>query len=370
MNEHPTTPTLPRSDTPPPSRASPPLRCLIVGMGAISRQMLGVLKTKPWFRCAGVVDVSDAGLAAGKELAGLPDRALFKDLGRALAELKPDVVLINTPSELHFAQARQCLEAGCHVLAAKPVTNDFPQAAELVDLARTRGVTLSVAQQIRYNRHYTAVAEFVKSGALGSVGATWFMNSKPRPNVGNLGKMRQPTLYENACHHFDAFLSVFEGHTPEWISCDGFVPSWSKYAGPCMVNALIRFSGNLHLSYHGGFSSQAPMYEFRLEGSKGALKCRGLHMSNDTMDYEIAPALGQFAVKRIDDHVPPRDPWTVFLDLWHDYLRGGAEPPFSGRNNLKVFALLTAAIESVESGQPVAVAGNPKYAIAFERRSS
>ena len=341
------------------------LRCLIVGMGGISRQMHGVLKTRPWYECCGVVDVSEAGLAAGREVVGLPDSALFKDLSRALDTLKPDTVLVNTPSELHFAQTKQCLEAGCHPLVAKPVTNDFAQAVELVELAAAKGLKLCVAQQIRYNRHYTALAQYVTSGALGSVDAAWFMNSKPRPNVANLGRMLQPTLYENACHHFDAFLSVFAGREPEWISCDGFVPSWSKYAGPCMVNALIRFSGNLHLAYHGGFSSQAPMYEFRLEGSKGALKCRGLHMSNDTMDYEVAPALGQFAAKRIDEQVPQRDPWTVFLDLWHDYLCGGTEPPFSGRHNLKTFAMLSAAIESVETGQPVKIAGNAKYKAAF-----
>ena len=162
---------------------SVPTKCLIVGMGSISLGTLGVLKTKPWFECAGVVDVSDAGLAAGREAAGLPDSALFRDLGRALAELKPGAVMINTPSELHFAQAKQCLEAGCHVLVAKPVTNDFAQAVELVELAAAKGLKLCVAQQIRYNRHYTALAEYVKSGALGSVEAAWFMNSKPRPNV-------------------------------------------------------------------------------------------------------------------------------------------------------------------------------------------
>jgi len=343
------------------------LRCLIVGMGGISRQMHGVLKTKPWYQCVGVVDVTDVGLAAGREVAALPDSALFKDLGRALSALKPDAVMINTPSELHFAQAKQCLEAGCHPLVAKPVTNDFAQAVELVELAEAKGLKHCVAQQIRYNRHYIALADYVASGALGSVEAAWFMNSKPRPNVANLGKLRQPALYEMACHHFDAFLSVFAGREPEWISCDGFVPSWSKYAGPCMVNALIRFSGNLHLAYHGGFSSQAPMYEFRLEGSKGALKCRGLHMSNDTMDYEVAPVLGQFAAKRIDDSVPMRDPWFPFFDIWHAYLCGGAEPPFSGRNNLKTFAMLSAAIESVETGKPVAIVDHPKYRIAYER---
>jgi predicted dehydrogenase len=341
-------------------------RTLIVGMGDISRSMHTVLKTKPWYECCGVVDVTDAGLAAGREVAQLPDDTLFKDLGRALAVLKPDTVMINTPSELHFAQAKQCLEAGCHPLVAKPVTNDFAQAVALVQLAAAKGMKLCVAQQMRYNRHYAALADYIKSGALGSVEAAWFMNSKPRPNVLNLGRMLQPTLYENACHHFDAFLSVFAGRVPEWISCDGFVPSWSKYAGPCMVNALIRFSGNLHLSYHGGFSSQAPMYEFRLEGSQGALKCRGLHMSNDTMDYEVAQALGQFTAKRIDDAVPARNAWSPFFDVWHDYLCGGAEPPFSGRNNLKTFAMLSAAIESVETGRPVAIAGNPRFKAAFE----
>jgi scyllo-inositol 2-dehydrogenase (NADP+) len=341
------------------------LRTLIVGMGGISRAMHAHLMTKSWYHCVGIVDVTDAGLTAGREVIGLPESALYRDLGQALADLQPDAVLINTPSEWHFAQAKQCLQAGCHTLVAKPVTNDFAHAVELVELAKVRGLKHCVAQQIRYNRHYTALADYVQSGALGAVEAAWFMNSKPRPNVLNLGQMLQPTLYENACHHFDAFLSVFAGHEPEWIACDGFVPSWSKYAGPCMVNALIRFSGNLHLSYHGGFSSQAPMYEFRLEGSQGALKCRGLHMSNDTMDYEVAPALGQFSAHRIDDAVPARDPWLPFLDVWHDYLSGGAEPPFSGRNNLKTFAMLSAAIESVETGQPVHIAENPKYKAAF-----
>ena len=341
------------------------IRCLVVGMGGLSRLMHHALKTKPWYECVGVVDITDAGLAAGREAAGLPDSALFRGLGQALSELEPDAVLVNTPSELHFAQTKQCLEAGCHTLVAKPVTNDFAQAVELVALTKAKGLKHCVAQQIRYNRHYTALAEFVQSGALGSVEAAWFMNSKPRPNVANLGRMLQPTLYENACHHFDALIAVFAGQEPEWIFCDGFVPSWSRYAGPCMVNALIRFSGNLHLAYHGGFSSQAPMYEFRLEGTQGALKCRGLHMSNDTMDYELAPALGQFAVQRIDDAVPSRDPWIPFLDAWHDYLRGGPEPPFSGRSNLKTFAMLSAAIESVETGSPVSIAANPKYEAAF-----
>jgi hypothetical protein len=123
---------------------------------------------------------------------------------------------------------------------------------------------------------------------LGSVEALFFLNSKPRPNPANLARMAQPSLYENACHHFDSLRALTQGRVPTWVSCDGFIPNWSPYIGPCVVNALIRFEGSLHLLYHGGFSSRAPMYEFRLEGSLGALRCRGIHMSNDTMTYEFA----------------------------------------------------------------------------------
>ncbi len=341
------------------------IRVLILGMGFISGHMYKFLEPRPWFECAGVVDVSSAGLASGKKLAGLPDSALFIDLQTALEAIKPKAVLVNTPAELHYHQAKTCLEFGCHVLVAKPMATDFSQALDLVEIASTNGVTLCVAQQIRYNRHFTAVREYIKSGALGSIEGAWFMNSKPRPDVANLGRMSQPTLLENACHHFDAFLAVFVDHEPEWIFCDGFQPSWSEYSGPCMVNALVGFTGNLHLSYHGGFSSRAPMYEFRLEGAKGSLRCHGLHMSNDTMEYEIAPALGEFQPGRIDEAVALRDPFVPFIDAWHDYLTGGPEPPFSGRNNLRTIAMLAASIESVETGLTVQIAQNRRFRAAF-----
>lgn len=84
------------------------------------------------------------------------------------------------------------------------------------------------------------------------------------------------------------------------------------------------------------------------------------------MQYEVAPVLGQFSASPIDEGIPAIAPFVPLLNSWYEYLVGGAEPPFSGRNNLKTFAMLSAAIESVESGMPVEIAGNPKYALAFK----
>jgi predicted dehydrogenase len=93
-------------------------------------------------------------------------------------------------------------------------------------------------------------------------------------------------------------------------------------------------------------------------------------MSNDQMQYETAPRDGAWSVQALDAGQPAVSPWAPFFDHWHHYLVHGAladgsEPPFTGRSNLKVFALLSAGIESIESGRPVEVAGNPRYAAAF-----
>ena len=342
-----------------------PLRCLVVGMGSISKTILRALRVQPWYATAGVVDVRDEALAEAGRTLGLPSDALFHDLETALERADADVAIVNTPSELHFAQSRAALEAGLHVLVAKPVTNDFDQAVALVALAERVGRMLAVGQQMRYRRHYRAVAAFVAGGRLGSVEAVNLLNTKPRHEALNLATMDQPALYEMSCHHFDCLMALFPDRVPEQIACDGFQPSWSVYAGPCMVNALIRFGGGLHVLYQGGFSSQADNYELRLEGSRGALRCRGIHMSNDAMTYELAERGGAFAPSDLDRDVPGGDPWLPFFARWHDYLRGGPEPPFSGRNNLKVFALLSAGIDSVVTGRPVEVASNPRYAAAF-----
>ena len=340
------------------------VRCIVVGLGAITRTMLNALKEAQWYETAAVVDVSEKALADIR--ATYPDAPGFTDLASALEHVSADAVLINTPSELHYEQTKAALRAGLHVLVAKPITNDFEQACELVELADENGVTLSVGQQMRFMKHYQAVARFVDEGRLGSVELISLLNPKPRPNPANLATMEQPALYEMACHHFDSLLALVPGRVPLAIGCDGFTPSWSGYAGPSMVNAWIRFSEGLHVLYQSGFSSQTLNYELRLDGSEGALRCRGVHMSVDEMTNEFAPPLGSFAPLEIAGDIPETDPWGTLFDLWYDYLAGGAVPPFSGRNNLKAFALLSAGIESVEQGgSPVEVATGERYAVAF-----
>jgi len=56
----------------------------------------------------------------------------------------PDVqlVYIATPPFLHYAQARDALRAGKHVIVEKPLAVTMEQADELVSIAQEKGLLL------------------------------------------------------------------------------------------------------------------------------------------------------------------------------------------------------------------------------------
>lgn len=323
---------------------------MFVGYGHLGEHLARFLAGEAWCRAVAAVDPSRAARERAASLVPLPT---FARLREALAAAEADVAVISTPSEQHYAQSAAALRRGLHVLVAKPVTTSHGEAKKLVALAAARRRKLAVGQQIRFNRHYKAVAGFIESGKLGTVEVVHLLNSKPRHRALNLAAIDQPAFYEMACHHFDSLLALFPGAAPKSIFAQGFRPSWSVYRGPCMVNALIRLGGNLHVLYHGGFSSQADCYELRLEGTKAALRCRGVHMSVDEMRYEFAPRGGKFEPIDLEAGRPAVDPWREFMQRWRAWLEGGPEPPFSGRNNLEVFGLVAAGIESARTGRTV-----------------
>ena len=79
----------------------------------------------------------------------------YTDLPTLLREARPAIVDICTPPAVHATQARQALEAGCHVLCEKPLVFDAARTPEalmqeahaLAALAGARGVRFGLCSQ-------------------------------------------------------------------------------------------------------------------------------------------------------------------------------------------------------------------------------
>ncbi|KRE77285.1 Gfo/Idh/MocA family protein [Arthrobacter sp. Soil763] len=88
---------------------------------------------------------------------------------RLLADDAVDVVYVATPHAQHHAIARAALLAGKHVLCEKALTVNAREAADLVALARDKGLFLMEAMWSRFLPSMQRAFEIAASGELGEV---------------------------------------------------------------------------------------------------------------------------------------------------------------------------------------------------------
>lgn len=91
----------------------------------------------------------------------------FLSADEMLAQVKPDVVHITTPPVNHYALAKKCLEAGCHVYVEKPFTLHFQETEALIVLAEKRNLKITVGHNYQFNPAAERMRRIVRSGFLG-----------------------------------------------------------------------------------------------------------------------------------------------------------------------------------------------------------
>src|SRR6185295_8098648 len=157
------------------------LRVCVIGMGPIGNRHAGIYKGDALAQLVGVCDIQKERADAGGARHGA---TAFYDAEKMLRELKPDVVSITTSGlefgSDHYEPTMQALDAGCHVLGEKPISNEISQAEEMVAKARQKGVCYG----INLNHRFTPAARLAKrwqdEGRLGQLlfinMSMWIMN--------------------------------------------------------------------------------------------------------------------------------------------------------------------------------------------------
>lgn len=122
------------------------MRAGVIGVGHLGQHHARLYASIPGVTLAGVTDQS---LERAKEIAGRHGAQVYG----SPAELLPhvDLVSVAVPTSAHYAVAKQCLEAGKHVLVEKPIAVQPAEAHELVALAKAKGRRLQVGHSERFN---------------------------------------------------------------------------------------------------------------------------------------------------------------------------------------------------------------------------
>ncbi len=102
----------------------------------------------------------------------------YDDLQTMLETVKPDGVIISTPTRLHVDQALACVRAGVPVMVEKPLATSVAEAEALVAEARRAGVPLLVGHHRRHNPLIQKAHDLIAKGQIGTVRAVqatcWF----------------------------------------------------------------------------------------------------------------------------------------------------------------------------------------------------
>ena len=92
---------------------------------------------------------------------------VFSDVQEMLKIVSPDIVHITTPPQSHYSLAEQCIELGSHVYLEKPFTVSTSQAESLIELARDRGLKITVGHNYLFTLEMLEMRRLVRDGFLG-----------------------------------------------------------------------------------------------------------------------------------------------------------------------------------------------------------
>ena len=125
-----------------------PIRTAIFGTGFMGRVHLDALRRQESVEVAAIAGSSaESAERLGKSF-GIP--VLSGDFREILRDPTIDAVHICTPNALHFAMAKEALEAGKHVACEKPLATTAEEARELVALAARTGLRNCLCHNLRY----------------------------------------------------------------------------------------------------------------------------------------------------------------------------------------------------------------------------
>ncbi|NPV47770.1 MAG: Gfo/Idh/MocA family oxidoreductase [Armatimonadetes bacterium] len=158
-------------------------RVCVIGLGPIGNRHADLYQENPQAELVGVCDLIPERADAAAARLGVPG---FYDAPTMLAALKPDICSIATGGEEygsdHYLPTMQALEAGCHVLGEKPISNNIAEAEEMVARARELGRCYGINLNHRFNHAHRLAKQWVEQGRLGHLlfvnMSMWILNPR------------------------------------------------------------------------------------------------------------------------------------------------------------------------------------------------
>jgi predicted dehydrogenase len=266
-------------------------------------------------------------------------------------------VVVATNAVSHFVQAQQALAAGKDVFVEKPLTLNYRDAVDLVELAERQQRILMVGHLMVHHPVSLQLRELIKNGDLGEV---YYIYSQ-RVNLGQVRK-DENALWSFGPHDF-SLLFYLLGQDPVDVAARGQTYLQNDIEDVVFVNLNFpnRVSAHIHLSWldphklrkitvvgskkMAVFDDMAATEKLRIYDNRAEKK----------IDYDT---YGDYITLRFGDVVIPyvavTEPLKLECQHFLECLEKRQAPRTDGRDGLRVVKVLEAANYSLKhNGIPV-----------------
>jgi predicted dehydrogenase len=265
-----------------------------------------------------------------------------------------DAVVVCTPNALHAAVSVEAARHGKHVLVEKPMAVTLAEADAMIAAARSAGVILMVAHNMRFAPAVMAMRESLLRGDAGEVigfraafghagplawspGSAWFVDAAQSGGGALID------------------LGVHVADTVRWLVGDEFVEC-AAMLGPSLrpgvegsADVVLRCAGGCVGTLHASWVTAAgPDLQITLLGTRGTLH----HDAAAGVPLLLRP--GVAAAPLPIDAVAPSDPCVEFVRRI-DGSGGDAAIAPTARDGRAALAVVEAAYRAAASGTTVAI---------------
>lgn len=276
-----------------------------------------------------------------------------------------DAIAVATPIECHYSVAKAALSAGKHVWLEKPMTSTSVEGAELVALAKERGLLLHVDHTFLFHGAVAKAREVIERGELGEI--LYF--DSVRTNLG-LFQQHHNVVWDLAPHDLAIMLHLLgsQQKRPDRISASGSAHFGQRLEDIAYLtvgfpdSTIAHFHVNwispakIRLTVIGGTSKMLVIDDMSAS-EKVRIYDKGVIVDKEPLsaDSEEARSLrvqyrsGDMVAPRYDTVEPLRNEVTHFVAA----VRGETVPISSGEFGLDVVRMLEAAHQSLKEGSRV-----------------
>ncbi|RFZ81406.1 oxidoreductase [Mucilaginibacter terrenus] len=253
------------------------------------------IHTNPNFRLKAIVERSQ------KKAAEIyPDIISYNSIDDLLNDDEIELVIVNTPSNLHLEHAIKAMEAGKHVLIEKPAAATAEEVKYLFDKGRELQKHVMIYQNRRYDSGFLSVKEVIESGRLGTLQEVIFRMDRYKAQIGvkafkeTKDVPANGLVYDLGAHLVDNTIALF-GRPLSFEKTTGIYREGSEV--PDYFHFHLKYPNQLNVYLTSGLLIAEEQPGFIVNGTAGSFVKNRTDVQEAQLDKGMMPDNGEYGVE-------------------------------------------------------------------------